>query len=69
MVLASDDSTPTSNTLRPKLTNQDMIHQIHTESIGLTRSQDETTEICHKTSVRLDNWSGNLESEISHGLW
>ena len=69
MISASDDSTPTSNTLRPKLTKQDLIRQIQTESIGLMRSQDETTEICHKTSVRLDHWSGNVESEISHGLW
>lgn len=69
MVLASDDSTPTTNTLRPKLTKQDLIRQIPTELIGLMRSQDETIESWQKTSVRLDSWSGTLESEIYHGLW
>lgn len=68
MVSPTDDSKPTTNKLQAKLT-QDLIQQTTTELLGLFHSPDETSERWQKTPVRLDNWSGTLESEIYHVLW
>ena len=70
MVSASDDSTPTANTLHPESTKQGLLHLLQTKLLGLIQvSQDNTTESWQKNPVRLENWSGTLESEIYHVLW
>ena len=73
MLSASDDSTPTANTLHPELTKQGLLQLFQTKLLGLIQvSQDNTTESWQKKPVRLDNnWSGSgtLESEIHHALW
>lgn len=70
MVSASDDSTPTANTLHPESTKQGLLQLFQTKLLGLIQvSQDNTTESWQKNPVRLENWSGTLESEIYHVLW
>ena len=70
MVSASDDSTPTANTLHPESTKQGLLQLLQTKLLGLIQvSQDNTTESWQKTPVRFENWSGTLESEIYHVLW
>jgi len=70
MVSASDESTPTANTLHPESTKQGLLQLLQTKLLELIQvSQDDTTESWQKTPVRLDHWSGTLESEIYHVLW
>lgn len=69
MVSPTDDSKPTTNKLQAKLT-QDRIVQTKPKLSGLFHvSAQERLERWQKTPVRLDNWSGTLESEIYHALW
>ena len=70
MVSASDDSTPTANTLHPESTKQGLLHLLQTKLVELIQvSQDDTTESWQKTPVLPDSWPGTLESEIYHVLW
>ena len=70
MVTGSDESTPTANTLHPESTKQGLLQLLQTKLLELIQvSQDDTTESWQKTPVRLDHWSGTLESEIYHVLW
>jgi len=70
MISPSQDSTPTPSKLRQSLTEQDVIHEIQSELLVLARlAPDEATESWQKLPMRLGDWSGNLESEISSSLW
>lgn len=70
MVLPSQDSTPTPGKLRSRSTEQDVIHQIHSELLALVRiALDEAIESWQKAPVRLGDWSSTLESEIHRFLW
>lgn len=70
MLSASDDSTPTANTLHPESTKQGLLQQLLTKLLGLIQvSRNDTTESWQKTPVRYESWSGTLESEIYHNIW
>ncbi len=70
MLSPSQDSIPTQKTLRPKLRQEDVIHQMQSELLNLVQvTPDETTENWQKLPLHLGNGSGTLESEISSFLW
>lgn len=70
MLSPSQDSTPTQKTLRPRLRQEDVIHQMQSELLNLVRvTPDETTENWQKLPLHIGNGSGTLESEISSFLW
>ncbi len=71
MVLPSQDSTPTPGKLSLRSTEQDVIHQIHSELLALVRiAPDEAIESWQKAPIRLGYWTDStLESEIYPFLW
>jgi len=69
MVSPSEDSANTANQLQP-LTEQDIINQTQEQLLELIRvSSDEEGKNWQKMPVRLGDWSGTLESEISQFIW
>ncbi len=69
MVAPSEDSTNTANQLQP-LTQQDIVNQTQEQLLELIRiSPDEASKNWQKIPVRLGDWSGTLESEISQFIW
>jgi hypothetical protein len=70
MMSPSEDSTLSSNTAQPKLTEQALIQQIQEELLALIRvSSDEAIENLQKMPVSFGQWGSTLESEICHFLW
>lgn len=66
----AQDSIFASETLQPKLTEQDVIQQIKAELLALIRvAPDEMLENWQKAPVRFGDWSNTLENEICHLLW
>lgn len=71
MVLPSQDSTPTPGKLRSRSTEQDVIHQLHSELLALVRiAPDDAIASWQKAPIRLGDWTySRLESEIYRFLW
>ena len=69
MVSPSQDSTPTKGTLSSSSTEQDVIHQIQSELLGLIRITPDENIDWQKAPLDLGDWSSTLESEISRFLW
>lgn len=70
MISPFQDSTPTQKTIRPRLSEEDVIDQMQSEQLSLMQAApDENTENWQKVPLRFGDGSGTLESEISSFLW
>ena len=70
MMSQSHNSTDKPANLHSRLAEQDIINQTQAQLVALIRvAPDEAIDNWQKTSVRLGDWSSNLESEIYHLIW
>jgi hypothetical protein len=70
MMSQSQNSTDKLAKLHSRLREQDIINQTQAQLVASLRvAPDEAIDNWQKTSVRLGDWSSNLESEIYHLIW